>query len=87
MQLAELSYDARYTVEGYRGIAFYLAGPDFNIMDRIDEEDDSQLVENGMVRMVMVGDDREHIIDPVDVTLVEGSVCSCGQLGCGWDAQ
>ncbi len=48
------------------------------------DEGDIEQVPTGMVRMVMVGDDREFIIDPDDIEQVHGPVCSCGQLGCGW---
>lgn len=39
----------------------------------------------GMVRAVMVGDDRVHIVDPDDLTEIdEDDYCSgCGQIGCG----
>lgn len=38
------------------------------------------------VRAVMVGDDREHLVEVSELTKIDESqsVCSCGQLGCGW---
>lgn len=35
---------------------------------------------------VMVGDDRKHHLDPVEVHLIQDDeYCSgCGQIGCGW---
>lgn len=37
-----------------------------------------------LARMVMVGDDKEHIIDVHRLTPIHEDVCSCGQLGCAW---
>lgn len=41
----------------------------------------------GMAVMVMVGDDREHTIDPQDVTILSDvDYCHvCGQVGCPHD--
>lgn len=87
MELHQLSTDEKYMVDGYSGIAFWYAGPQLRWFDQIDSWDDDTMEETGMAIMVMVGDDREHIIDPADVTLIEGEVCSCGQTACGWDLQ
>lgn len=59
----------RYSVEGWRGIAFFIN------RDLGDE-----------VEVIMVGDDRKHIVDRADLTpLDEGEFCDCcGQIGCGW---
>jgi hypothetical protein len=79
--------DARYTVAGYRGIAFYFHGLDTEPDE--DTEWSGLEVETGMAVMVMVGDDREHIVDPDDVTLIaDADYCAgCGQVGCQADAR
>lgn len=81
-----LDFDARYAVESYPGIAFYLRG---YVMTRdadydwtgIEDEDHS------FVRAVMVGDDREHIIDVDELRALEdeGYCHVCGQIGCDHD--
>jgi len=80
-----LSYEQRYSVDGYSGIAFYFAGPELKPDE--DTEWTGIMNETGMARMVMVGDDREHIIDPADCTVLgyEDYCSSCGQIGCGWN--
>lgn len=93
--------EARYAVAGWRGVAFYLTGwpqrwvPEmyFELDDTGDEyevegddgewEDDTT---SGDVMAVMVGDDRTHQVAISDLTLLDENVCSCGQIGCGWDA-
>jgi len=74
--------DARFTVDGWRGIAFYALRAE-TIPDE-DTEWTGQEAPTGNVVMVMVGDDREHSIDPLDVTLIpEDAYCpECGQIGC-----
>ena len=39
-----------------------------------------------MVRAVMVGDDRVHLVDVDDLTVIsdEDYCPGCGQTGCGW---
>lgn len=80
-----LDMDARYSVDGYGGIAFYLRG---YVMERDEDYEWSGIeYENReQVRAVMVGDDREHIVDVDDLTeLDEDDYCpSCGQIGCPW---
>jgi hypothetical protein len=41
--------------------------------------------DTSQVRAIMVGDDREHIVDVEDLKLIgEGDYCpGCGQIGCG----
>jgi hypothetical protein len=79
----------RFTVDGWRGIAFYLLEPE--TVDEWDEETGENVTEwsgykvpTGNVVMVMVGDDREHVIDPDDVNaLDDDEYCpECGQVGC-----
>lgn len=102
--LTDLDFDARYTVAGYRGIAFYLKRWETEVnvkydlwceegephehtdacYDTFEEEDPT-----GMVIAVMVGDDREHVIDPDDLTVLDDlAYCdSCGQVGCAHDGR
>jgi hypothetical protein len=49
-------------------------------------EGDTSIVEGNMLRVVMVGDDAEHIVDPDDLVVIDDEdYCShCGQIGCGW---
>ena len=80
----ELDTDTRYTVAGYGGVAFYIHRAE----TRPDGDTEWTGLEQptGMVEMVMVGDDRIHIIDPDDITpIADEDYCSgCGQTGCGW---
>lgn len=55
-------------VEGYGGVAWRILGPEAG----------------GNVSARMVGDDRDFSLDPSLITPVEGEVCECGQLDCGW---
>jgi len=98
-----LDTDARYSVEEYPGVAFYILGyatedqeQEIWFCDHDDNypHDDGcevsyelETVErNDMVRAVMVGDDREHLIDVDDLTPIsDDDYCaSCGQIGCEW---
>lgn len=82
-----LDSEQHYTVSGYSGIAFYYAGDE----TKPDADTEWTGIEEptGMVKMVMVGDDREHIIDPADCTVIpEEAYCSsCGQIGCTADGR
>ena len=84
-----ISKGTRLTVDGYRGIAFYVH--EYPIVESTEEWDDEfeceVLVETedfDWAVMVMVGDDREHIIDISDLTpLDDDEYCrECGQIGC-----
>ena len=92
-----LDFEARYAVEGYGGIAFYLTRyfeeeKCHEISLGFDEEgfEDFEYVWDSVfdyerVIAVMVGDDREHIVDVSDLRkLDDEDYCSgCGQIGCG----
>lgn len=70
----DLNEGEAYLVDGWgSGIAFRYVGQTFG----------------GKARMVMVGDDREHLIDPEDITtLGEDDYCrECGQVGCAADGR
>jgi hypothetical protein len=79
-----IDFNAHYAVAGWPGVAFYLMGwleypgPDT-------EWDGIMLVDRTQVRAVMVGDDREHVIDVDDLTeIADEDYCGgCGQIGCG----
>ena len=115
-----IDFDARYSVAGIPGVAFWLHGWDMEMTreswaldcddpahiytpDRDDEPErndthnaacylynEPELVPvSGRVRAVMVGDDREHIVDTDDLTeITEDDYCSgCGQTGCFADGR
>ena len=103
MDTATLDFDARYTVAGMPGVAFWLRGYALEwteeswvlACDDTDHDHDGdcylydepeQIERRDMVRAVMVGDDREHLVDVDDLTMIgEEDYCwSCGQTGCGW---
>lgn len=72
-----------FAVAGYNGIAFFVRGY-AQTMDEFDKVDDPQFVV-----AVMVGDDREHIVDIDDLTPIdEENFCAeCGQIGCFHDGR
>jgi hypothetical protein len=80
-----LDFDARYTVAGYGGVAFYLTGW---AVDDTDEDGD-EVYSDSMVIAVMVGDDRPHLVDVDDLTVInEDDYChECGQVGCTADGR
>jgi hypothetical protein len=84
MDLGTLNDDDRYRVAHYPGVAFWYAGPQIELYD--DGGDEPAERQTGMALMVMVGDDRRHVVDPEDVSpLAEEDYChSCGQVGCPW---
>jgi hypothetical protein len=112
-----IDFEARYTVAGMRGVAFWLHGWDMemtqesweldcaspaHIYDILNENDDQchdqacylysepELVPVfSRVRAVMVGDDREHIVDIEDLTEIgDDDYCAgCGQTGCYADGR
>jgi hypothetical protein len=96
--MTQLDFNARYTVERFGpGIAFWLAG--YVKTPSIDEEtgeevriwlgdcDEAYDIDTSMVEAIMVGDDIVHIVDVDELTVIEGPVCSCGQVGCGWHGE
>lgn len=94
-----IDFEAHYSVDGYKGIAFFLAGyeqtwepytclvTDPDTGEEYEEPiDEGEWVDNtDAVRAIMVGDDRVHIVDVDDLTIIEeDSFCrECGQVGCG----
>jgi hypothetical protein len=93
-----IDFDARYTVRGQSGIAYWLLGWEAEQRPMIcfgEDEDgteveiedwsETELVRSGdNVVAVMVGDDRRWVIDKDDLTLIsEDDYChECGQVGC-----
>lgn len=102
--MIEPNIEKRYSVKGYLGVAFRFAGyPRFlepYIVIGEDEDgneievtgDDGDYIEDtegGKVLMVMVGDDREHLIDIDDLSELDDlDYCAeCGQIGCTHDGR
>ena len=95
MSYTDIDFNEHYAVEGYRGIAFYLLGfttetVETETVDEIDGEtlyfyDHETVEDRGFIRAVMVGDDREHIVDVDDLTMIadEDFCPECGAIGCG----
>lgn len=93
--MTKLDFDARYRVESYPGVAFRLIGYNetTQVVESYDPEIDCWLydelveVDTSMVVAVMVGDNRKHIIDVDELSIItEDEYCSsCGQIGCSHD--
>jgi hypothetical protein len=81
-----LDFDARYTVAGYGGVAFWLKG--WAILEHPSFEEDPVLSDD-VVLAVMVGDDEVHQVAVDDLTLIgEDDYChECGQVGCTADGR
>ncbi len=93
----------RYKVSHYPGVAFYVRGwpqrweaDEYLVTDDGGEEvyvesSDGEWVDDvgEMVEMVMVGDDRGHLIDLNDISVLDDDeYCSeCGQIGCTHDGR
>jgi hypothetical protein len=98
----DIDFDANYSVNGYGGVAFWIKGypqkweaEQFLAIDPESGEEYWELsnegewvddFDSGQIVAVMVGDDREHIVDIEDLTILpEGDFCGgCGQIGCSW---
>lgn len=83
-----INFDGRFSVRGYRGIAFFLLGYVLE-SEYTDDGDIDESWDTDRVVAVMVGDDRRHIIDVSDLTeIAENDYCSvCGQIGCCHDGK
>jgi hypothetical protein len=75
-------------VKGWRGVAFNILGPAQEVRQ---DEDGSEYLDDDedQVRVVMVGDDKVHIVDKDDCTEIpEEDYChECGQIGCSHDGR
>ena len=97
--MADIDFNARYSVDGYKGVAFWLDGyakEDVAGEDYFDGEgnylysDESEEVDNtDYVMAVMVGDNKRHKVDVDDLTKLDDlDYCaSCGQIGCTHDGR
>lgn len=96
-----LDTDTRYRVRGWDGLAFRVRGwvqvPELDTYYVTDDAGEEWEVEeatgewvddpsSGMVRVVAVGDDHEHVADLSDLSpIADDDYCAgCGQIGCGW---
>lgn len=77
----QLARGAAYRVDSYPGVAWRFVGQATYVDEWSGDE-----VEHDWVRLVMIGDDRVHEVDPSEVhPLDAGEFCTeCGQVGCGW---
>lgn len=87
MERQDVDFDARYKVDGFRGVAFYLLGwaqetrqVEVPLCDHeVDEPHDEceyvteteQVDSDTFVRAVMVGDDTVHFVDVDDLHKIE----------------
>lgn len=99
MDSATLDDGIAYRLDGQPGIAFRVLGPALVwepattlAVGPNGEEEEVEMPGEGdwtddpdRVRVVMLGDDREQVVDVADLTpLAEGDYCNgCGQIGCG----
>jgi len=76
---------AAYAVADYPGIAFAVYG--WETEPDEDTEWSGYEARTGRVVVVMVGDDRRHVVDEADLApLDRAAYCGeCGQVGCGHD--
>ena len=94
-QTCDIDMDARYSVAGYGGIAFYLLGyatewteEEWIYCGEGDPDEESSYLYNepeeienrDRVRAVMVGDDRVHEIDIDDLTVID-DLDYCAECG------
>ena len=81
--MVKLDHNSRYTVEGYRSIAFYLLGYEL-IRDEDYEWTGIEYENVDNVRVVMVGDDYVYTVPTEDITPIsDDEYCpECGQIGC-----
>lgn len=91
---AELKPGDYVLVNGWKGVAYYIVGPEMENELFEDEETGEQYwtgdkVETGRWRVCMVGDDRVEVHDPDDLTPInEDAFChECGQIGCTHDGR
>lgn len=98
----KLDMTARYEVQGWPGVAVWIDGwekrwepytalvQDPDTGEEWEEETfEGEWVDDvgGMLRVVMVGDDHRHLVDPDDLApLNREDYCGeCGQVGCAHD--
>lgn len=71
-----------YAVRGYRGVAFAVLGWETEPDDATEWSGMEE--RTGRVVVVMIGDDRRHVVDLSDLSpLAADDYCAeCGQVGC-----
>lgn len=76
-------------VKGWRGVAFNVLGPEMNEVEDENGVWEELLPSPDRVRVVMVGDDKVHVVDKDDCTEIpEDDYChECGQIGCTHDGR
>ena len=76
---------AVYAHEDFAGIALYVRGP----VQLYDLETEQTVDDADRVRVVMVGDDREHVVFRDDLRAIDDlDYClQCGQIGCAHDGR
>lgn len=97
---ARIDLEARYSVASMPGVAFYAVGmakevwPESWELDCTEDHEHEEVCylygepeeydSDYLARVVMVGDDREHIVDIADLTEIgdEDYCPGCGQIGC-----
>jgi hypothetical protein len=81
--MTKLDLEARYRVEGYGGVAWYLLGYE-KIRDEDYEWTGIEYENTDRVWAVMVGDDRVFTFDVEELSKLEDDeYCpECGQIGC-----
>lgn len=78
-------FEPAYRVAEYAGIGFYAYG--YEAHPDEDTHWTGFEVPTGRIMTHMIGDDRPFAFEPDELVPVEGAVCSCGQLGCGWHGE
>lgn len=81
-----IDFDRAYRVDGYPGVAWWAVKFDTTHVWDDDMDDWDVVVDDTMLIMRMIGDDRDHIIDVDDIEPIsDDDYCDgCGQIGCGW---
>lgn len=98
---ATIDFDARYTVDGYKGVAWWLEDHPL-IAGECQGHDDLEEAtfycwgdcvepyrDTARVTAIMVGDDRRFIFDVDELTMIDDDdYChECGQVGCTHDGR
>lgn len=83
-----IDLSARYTVDGYGGVAFYLLGYEL-VRDEDFEWTGIEEENRERVRAVMVGDDHVFNVGVDEITQIDDlDYCAeCGQIGCTADGR
>ena len=97
--MSVLDLETRNRVKGWPAVAVYVAGweqvwePEIYLDENGNEIEgsDGEFVDDvgGRIRVVMVGDDREHLVDLDELEPLDDlDYCAqCGQIGCSHDGR